>query len=68
MEASFLAARRQWLQQLQQGKITPEEADKLSRAEVHALLALLDHRIQHAISKPANLPAARNMGGIIAPY
>ena len=69
LETSFLDARRQWLQRLGQGDLTPEDADQLSRAELHALLAFLEHRIQHDIdSRPANLPASRNMGGIIAPY
>ncbi len=74
LEHSFLEARRQWLQQLSRGDVSPEETDNLSRTELKALTALLEHSAEHGCQRPANermprkLPSTRNMGGIIGPY
>ncbi len=70
LEQAFLEARRRWQQYSQRRDAAAGEIDKLSRAELEALLALVDHRAEHgcqgATDRP--LPPRRNLGGIIGPY
>ena len=70
LEQAFLEARRQWLQYSQRGSAAAGEIDNLARAELKALLALVDHRAEHGCQGPTtrSLPAGRNIGGIIGPY
>ncbi len=64
LEQAFVDVRQQRLQHLTKGTLTPELEDQLSRAELTAFYALLDHRAGHE----SKLPASRNIGGIIGPY
>jgi len=72
LEMRFVEARRRsW--QSSGGEDRPaDEIDDHSRAELKALLAVLDHRAEHGCQSPAGtttkLPATRNIGGIIGPY
>jgi hypothetical protein len=69
LEQAFLEARRQWLRYLQSREATAGEIDKLSRSELEALVALLDHRSEHGCQGATRtLPPRRNLGGIIGPY
>ncbi len=68
LEQAFVNVRQQRLQHLTNGTLTPEMEDQLSRAELRALYALLDHRAEHDNQRPSKLPASRNIGGIIGPY
>jgi hypothetical protein len=70
LEQAFLEARRQWLRCCQSESAAAGEIDDLSRAELKALLALLDHRSEHGCQRPGTrgLPPGRNIGGIIGPY
>jgi hypothetical protein len=70
LERAFVETRRQWLQYLDRGKVSSEQIDTLSRAELKALLAVLDHRAEHGCHTESTrrLPARRNIGGIIGPY
>ena len=73
LEQKFVDARRQSLQYSARENRSDNELDDLSRAELKALLALLDHRAEHSCQSPGatnatRLPPRRNIGGIIGPY
>jgi hypothetical protein len=72
LEQQFVDIRRSRLQHLTSGTMTLDMEDKLSRAELQALYAVLDHRNQHdcqpTATRAPKLPASRNIGGIIGPY
>ena len=74
LEQSFLDVRLRRLEHVAKATLTPEVEDKLSRTELQALLALLDHRAAHGCqggspgADESKLPASRSLGGIIGPY
>jgi hypothetical protein len=73
LEQVFVETRRQWLGYVSGGRVSAEEVDRLSDAELKALLAVFDHRAEHGCEGPAEasahrLPPRRNIGGIIGPY
>lgn len=70
LEQAFFEARRQWLKYAQSADATAGEIDNRSRAELKALLGLLEHRAEHGCQGPTarSLPPRRNIGGIIGPY
>jgi hypothetical protein len=72
LEQAFIEIRKQWLQYVNSGRTSADEVERLSGAELRALLAIIDHRAEHGCEGPANaarqLPAKRNIGGIIGPY
>ena len=70
LERAYLDARKQSLQAAVAGKAAAEQIEKLTRAELEALLAIVEHQLQHACRMEAlrKLPASRNIGGIIGPY
>jgi len=74
LEQAFMEVRRRQLSLWRSEQLTPDLEDELSRAELEALFALLDHRAEHgcqpivAGQASAKAPASRNMGGVIGPY
>jgi hypothetical protein len=70
LERAFVQTRKQWLQYVNSRNVSSEQIDTLSRAELKALLAVLDHRAEHGCHTESTrrLPASRNIGGIIGPY
>ena len=68
LKQSVIEVRKQRAQHIAKATLTPESEEQLSRAELEALFALLDHRLQHRCQGSAGLPASRSIGGIIGPY
>lgn len=73
LEQVFVETRRRWLRYVSGGCVSAEEVDRLSGAELKAVLAVIDHRAEHGCEGPADasarqLPRRRNIGGIIGPY
>ena len=68
LKESVIEVRKERAQHIARETLAPEVEEKLSRAELEALLALLDHRAQHRCQGSSNLPPPRSIGGIIGPY
>ncbi len=70
LEQSFVDLRHERLERVTKGTLAPEVEAQLRRAELQALVEVLDHATKHACQGrvPVKLPASRNIGGIIGPY
>jgi len=68
LEQSWIEVRKQRARHIAKAALTPELEEQLSRTELEALFALLDHRAVHRCQGSAGLPASRRIGGIIGPY
>jgi hypothetical protein len=70
LEQSFVDVRLKRLKHLSDETLTAAMEEELSRAELKALLHLLDHCAEHGCRgrRATKLPASRKIGGIIGPY